>query len=470
MRLGEVFFMIAKARCGLVLLGICTTLAKTDAASLALVWDPSPSSGVTGYKIHAALGDGTQQVTYNVGNVTNAVVDNLVEGQTYNFYATAYDSGGNESGPSNTLNYTVPTGGPSPTPTVTFVTADNTTAGSWKGVYGSDGYLMAAVSPGVPPYATVATSAAQWTWLANSSNPTHLQVPGNSTNRIAACWYSSTQLAFDLSITDGKAHRVSMYFLDATASGRQERVDVVDPGSGATLDSRQMSNFASGIYLAWEITGRVTIRMTPSNVNAVTSALFFDPAGSTSQPTNHPPILASIPDQVANEGQILQFTASASDPDSGQTLSFSLANAPAGATINKDSGLFAWTPQPGQAPGTYPVTISVADNGQPSLSASRTFNISVREGFYLTLGSSANGTVQINPRGSLNADGTKYVIGTTVNASATAANGYKFHHWTLDGATYSQNPLSFTMNSNHTLTPSFVRGNVIDNTLSLLGP
>src|ERR1043165_6892493 len=95
----------------------------------------------------------------------------------------------------------------------------------------------------------------------------------------------------------------------------------VDPGSGATLDSRQMSNFVSGIYLAWEITARVTIRMTPSNVNAVTSALFFDSAGSTSQPTNHPPILASIPDQVANEGQILQFTASASDPDSGQTLS-----------------------------------------------------------------------------------------------------------------------------------------------------
>lgn len=459
------FFMIAKARCGIVVLGIFTALVKAHAASLALVWDPSPSSGVAGYFLYVALADGTQAVTYNVGNVTNAVVDNLVEGQTYNFYATAYDSSGNQSGPSNTLNYTVPSGGTTG-PTVTFVKSDNATHGSWKGVYGGEGYLMAAVSPGVPAYATVATSAPQWTWQTNSSNPACLQLPGNSTNRIAACWYSSTQVAFDLSINDGKSHRLSMYFLDASSSGRQQRIDLVDPASGATLDSRLVTNFSSGIYLVWEITGKVAIRLTPLNVNAVTSALFFDPAG----PVNQPPVLASIPDKLANEGQLLQFTASASDPDAGQTLSFSLMNAPSGATINKDSGVFSWTPQAGQAPSTNNVTITVADNGQPSLSASRTFKIIVREGFYLTLGSSPNGTVQINPRGSLNADGTKYIAGTAVNATASPANGYKFHHWTLDGGTYTQNPLSFTMDSNHALTPSFVRGNVIDTTLSLLGP
>jgi hypothetical protein len=257
-----------------------------------------------------------------------------------------------------------------------------------------------------------------------------------------------------------------MYFLDASSSGRQQRIDLVDPASGATLDSRQVTNFSSGIYLVWEITGKVAIRLTPFNVNAVTSALFFDPAG----PVNQSPVLASIPDQMANEGQLLQFTAPASDPDAGQTLSFSLASAPSGATINKDSGVFSWTPQPGQAPSTNSVTISVADNGQPPLSASRTFKIIVREGFYLTLGSSPNGTVQINPRGALSSDGTKYIAGTAVNATASPANGYKFHHWTLDGGTYTQNPLSFTMDSNHTVTPSFVRGNVIDTTLSLLGP
>jgi hypothetical protein len=107
----------------------------------------------------------------------------------------------------------------------------------------------------------------------------------------------------------------------------------------------------------------------------------------------------------------------------------------------------------------------VADNGQPTLSASRTFNIIVREGFYLTLETSPNGTTQVNPRGSLNSQGTKYIAGTTVSATATAANGYKFHHWTLDGATYTENPLSVTMDANHALKPFFTRGNLIDTLL-----
>jgi len=65
--------MIAKARCGIILMGICTGLFEAHGASLALVWDPSPSSGVAGYVVHAALADGTGSVTYDVGNTTNAV-------------------------------------------------------------------------------------------------------------------------------------------------------------------------------------------------------------------------------------------------------------------------------------------------------------------------------------------------------------------------------------------------------------
>ena len=432
------------------------------ASSVSLIWNPCPSAQTVGYKVYSMMPDGSGRSSYDIGNTTNAVVENLIEGQTYHFQVTAYDTNRNESGPSNNLIYTVPGQGPLPGgATAKFVNSDAGTRGSWKGVYGSEGHLMAAASSSVPSYATLTTSAPQWTWTTTSSHPTHLQHPVNSTDRIAACWYSSTQAAFDLSINDGNPHRVSMYFLDATSSGRQQRVDVVDAQSGAVLDSRPLSNFASGIYLTWEISGKVAIRLTPSKVNAVTSALFFDPTGPVNQPTNRPPVLASIPDQLADEGKALQFTASGSDPDSGQTLTFALANAPSGATINKDSGLFSWTPQPGQAPTTNTATISVTDNGQPSLSASRTFNIIVREGFYLTLESSPNGTAEGNPRGSLNTAGTKYVAGTTVNVTATPANGYKFDHWTLDGATYNQNPISVTMDGNHTLKPSFNR-NLLD--------
>jgi hypothetical protein len=268
------FFMIAKARCGIVLLVICTGLAEAHGASLALVWDPSPSSGVAGYVLHVALSDGTGSVTYDVGNVTNAVVNNLVEGRTYNFYATAYDASRNESGPSNTLTYTVPA------PVVRqFVKADAVTQGNWKGVFGSEGYWLAGVSPSaLPAYARMTTAAPQWTWMAHMTAPSALLYPGASMDRIAACWYSFSQVAFDLNIADGRRHRLSIYFYDASASGRQENVEVVDRNTGAILDSRLMTNFSTGIYLTWDVSGSVEVRLRPNNVNAVASGIFFDPS------------------------------------------------------------------------------------------------------------------------------------------------------------------------------------------------
>ena len=278
--------MRVKGKVLLLMLGAALLGARgIRGASVTLQWDPSPSQGVTGYTLYWALPDGTGEVAYDVGNTTQALVDNLTEGQTYNFYATAHDNSTNESGPSNTLVYTVPgplSGGGS----VTFVKADTGTRGSWKGVYGSEGYSMAALPPSVPSYATVTTSAPQWTWAANSANAAHLQDPRNSTNRIAACWYSSTSTTFDVAMTDGKSHRVAMYFLDASASGRQQRVDILDPVNGATLYSRQLANFSSGIYLVCDIGGRVTVRITPSVGNAVVSGMFFDGLPAPPPPTS----------------------------------------------------------------------------------------------------------------------------------------------------------------------------------------
>lgn len=49
-----------------------------------------------------------------------------------------------------------------------------------------------------------------------------------------------------------------------------------------------------------------------------------------------------------------------------------------------------------------------------------------------------------------------YTAGQMVNVSAAADNGYAFSYWILDGSQVgSANPFSFSMNSNHTLTPVF---------------
>jgi len=92
---------------------------------------------------------------------------------------------------------------------------------------------------------------------------------------------------------------------------------------------------------------------------------------------NGPPVLAPIPDQALYSGQTLTLTASATDINSPPlTLTFSLGSgAPPGAAINPSTGRFAWTPA--NAPSTNLVTIIVADNGVPSLSATQSFLVTV---------------------------------------------------------------------------------------------
>ena len=76
---------------------------------------------------------------------------------------------------------------------------------------------------------------------------------------------------------------------------------------------------------------------------------------------NHCPVLASIGDKTVTAGQLLTFTATATDADAGQTLTFSLINlVPAGAAIDANTGVFTWTPA--QGPAASDVTIQVADN------------------------------------------------------------------------------------------------------------
>ncbi len=95
---------------------------------------------------------------------------------------------------------------------------------------------------------------------------------------------------------------------------------------------------------------------------------------------NQPPVLAGIGDRTVNELATLAFTASATDPDAGQTVDYSLdAGAPSGATINASTGAFSWTPTEAQGPGTFPATIRATDDGTPSLSDFEAIDITVNE-------------------------------------------------------------------------------------------
>lgn len=166
---------------------------------------------------------------------------------------------------------------PSTSPTASFVGSDVVTRGTWKGTYGLAGYALANDTTSLPSFATLAhAGSATWTWAASTTDTRALQKAASS-DRQAATWYGET-IDATVEMTDGQAHQVSIYVLDWDQLGRAQTIQVLDAGTQAILDTRTVSNFASGQYLTWLVSGRVTIRVIRTGPgNAVYSGVFFRP-------------------------------------------------------------------------------------------------------------------------------------------------------------------------------------------------
>jgi hypothetical protein len=170
---------------------------------------------------------------------------------------------------------------PSSGATAAFMRTDTTTRGSWSGSYGADGYALAGGAGSYPGYAQVSVaSAATWTWAGATGDARALQRPGGP-DRVAATWYSGTAFTIDINMTDGQSHQVALYSVDWDHWGRTFRVDVLDAGNDAVLDSRSVSGFQGGQYLVWTLSGHVKLRLTNNGPqNAVASGVFFGTAGA----------------------------------------------------------------------------------------------------------------------------------------------------------------------------------------------
>ena len=161
--------------------------------------------------------------------------------------------------------------------TAAFQKTDTTTQGTWKGVYGSNGSLIAVDSTNYPSYAQV-TIAGQGlaTWAPSTSDPRAPQKYA-AADRIASAWYSNTTFTVDVNVTDGNPHQVALYCLDWDGNnGRSARIDVLDAATGVVLDSRSVSRFSSGVYTVWNVGGHVTFRLVAGVGNVVLSGIFFN--------------------------------------------------------------------------------------------------------------------------------------------------------------------------------------------------
>jgi hypothetical protein len=171
------------------------------------------------------------------------------------------------------------------TPKATFLKTDTTTQGNWQGVYGSEGYNVIGDASHYAPYLQATPSGnSTYVWAGSTTDPRALQEVG-STNHIAATWYAGTSsgqgFTVNLNLGDGLTHQLALYLLDwdQYGGGRSEQVQISDAKTGNVLDTENVSNFGSGEYLLWNVSGNVQISITSQDSfgSAVLSGLFLDP-------------------------------------------------------------------------------------------------------------------------------------------------------------------------------------------------
>ncbi|HKO21029.1 MAG TPA: putative Ig domain-containing protein, partial [Candidatus Eisenbacteria bacterium] len=150
----------------------------------------------------------------------------------------------------------------------------------------------------------------------------------------------------------------------------------LDPGapSGASITSTGQFSWCPteaqgpGVY-------PVTVRVTEDGAPVVTDA---EAIGVTVNEVNQAPVLTPIGNKTIMAGNTLSFTATATDADlPANALVFYLdSGSPVFPGITSD-GRFQWDVQANQAPGDYPITVHVTDNGSPALSDAETFTVHV---------------------------------------------------------------------------------------------
>jgi hypothetical protein len=138
-----------------------------------------------------------------------------------------------------------------------------------------------------------------------------------------------------------------------------------DPDAGTTLTYKLESGptgatVSSAGQFAW--TPGTTQIGSFNIVVSVSDGALADTAKAkiTVTPSNRAPsFVTKLRDTTINEGKTLTFSYSATDPDAGTTIAYSLSNAPTGATISA-SGVLTFTP-PATPAGSYVITAVASD-------------------------------------------------------------------------------------------------------------
>jgi hypothetical protein len=151
---------------------------------------------------------------------------------------------------------------------------------------------------------------------------------------------------------------------------------------------------------------------------------------------NEAPELTAIADRTVDEGSAATFTASGTDQDAGQSLTYSLVDSPAGASIDPVTGEFRWTPTDGPA-RTATFRVRVTDGGSPARSSEQPVTVTVRN---------VAPTVAVPPPANVLAGQAISAGGSFADPAGAADDGYTYRWRVLRGgdAVYDSGALATT--------------------------
>jgi len=304
------------------------TGATLNSASGAFAWTPGyAQSGVyvVTFTARANLLSDSETITITVNNMDRppALVSpgdkNVDEGQLLSFTLSATDPDGD---------------------TIAYSQVGTPTGSTFNGVSGAFSWTPYYTQSGV----YVVTFTARANLLTDSKaititvieidNPPVLISPGDKNLN------ETESLTFTLSASDPESDPIS-YSMAGTPTG--------STFNGVSGEFAWTTNYnLAGAYVVIftaEAQGLPDSKTITINVNNV----------------DRPPVLVSPGDKNVNEGQLVSFTLSATDPD-GTTIIYSMVGTPTGSTLNINSGAFAWTPNYTQS-GSYPVTFVATAGG-----------------------------------------------------------------------------------------------------------
>ncbi|MBI3330703.1 MAG: hypothetical protein HYZ96_01165 [Candidatus Omnitrophica bacterium] len=278
------------------------------------------------------------------GQAEQMTVTGLVPGTTYHFAMKVADNMGNVSLRSNPASAT-----PSP-PVILYTTnfesgmAGWTATGLWhlSSARSNSPIRSLSYNDGVD-YETGARNAGSLT-----SPAIALPATGNEALLVFFHWFQTEQFA---GVFDVRQVQVS-----------QDGVNWVVLKQWDSRDPNQVFWAPFAIDLSAYLGQTIRLRFFFDTVDALFNNFegwYVDDVTVFWKAPNQPPVLNPIGNKSTSEGQLLQFTISASDPD-GDPLTYSTGPLPAGSSFTPSTRVFSWTPGFNQA-GSPAVLFSVSD-------------------------------------------------------------------------------------------------------------